>query len=182
MKKIRKSRYNPDMSKINFAVPDEKILRDYNKVLPKVIPPRKIDAGLNLLSGKDDIVMIGDGKVIAKGLKMNFEGDINLFGHEDNPNLQKLITELKDKLEFVGKNCAQFGRSIPHDKLTIIQDLTNVITDLVRRVKIFHRSEGKKLESYINRQNRNDNTFPEKAISCCKTNMYTAALWVKKAL
>ena len=103
-KKSQKSRYRPDMSKINFAVPDEKILRDYNKVLPKVIPPGKIAAGLNLLSGKDDIVIMGDGKLIAKGLKMNFEGDINLFCHEDNPNLQKLITELKDKLEFVGKN------------------------------------------------------------------------------
>ena len=41
-KKSRKSRYRPQESKINFAVPDEKILRDYNKVLPKVIPPGKI--------------------------------------------------------------------------------------------------------------------------------------------
>ena len=37
-----KSRYSPDLSKVNFAVPDEKILRDMKKVLPKIIPPGKI--------------------------------------------------------------------------------------------------------------------------------------------
>ena len=141
-----------------------------------------MQTGLNLLSGKDDIIIMGDGKLVAKGLKMNFEGDINLFGHENNPNLDKLISELNGKLDFVGKSCVQFGRSISHDKLSILQDLQTLITDLIRRVKIFHLSEQKKLTSYINRQNRNDNKFPEKAISSCKTNMYTASLWVKKAL
>ena len=140
-KKSCKSRYRPQESKINFAVPDEKILRDYNKVLPKVKPPGKIVAGLNLLSGKDDIIIMGDGKLVAKGLKMNFEGDINLFGHENNPNLDKLISELNGKLDFVGKSCVQFGRSISHDKLSILQDLQTLITDLICRVKIFHLSE-----------------------------------------
>ena len=178
MKKSRKSRYHPADSKINFAVPDEKVLRDYNKILPKVIPPGKIHKGLNLLSGKKDIIMIGDGKLVAKGLKMNFEGDINLFGHETNPNLDKLIFELKSKLEFVAKSSLNFLKSNDHDKLTILQDLGNVITDLISRVKVFHKSESKKLQSYINCQQRNE----EKIISSCKTNMYTASLWVKKAL
>ena len=181
-KKSKKSRYRPEDSKINFAVPDEKVLRDYNKILPKVIPPGKIHEGLNLLTGKKDIIMMGDGKLLAKGLKMNFEGDINLFGHENNPNLEKSIQELNTKLDFVARSCVQFVKSIPHDKLAIVQDLATVITHLIRRVKSFHMSESKKLQSYINRQNRNDNKFPEKAISSCKTNMYTAALWVKKAL
>ena len=150
--------------------------------MPKVIPPGKINKGLNLLSGKKDIIMLGDGKLVAKGLKMNFEGNINLFSHETNPNLDKLIFELKSKLEFVAKSSLNFLKSNDNDKLAILQDLGNVITDLISRVKVFHKSESKKLQSYINRQKRNDNNFPEKAISSCKTNMYTAALWVKKAL
>ena len=181
-KKSRKSRYHPADSKINFTVPDEKVLRDYNKILPKVIPPGKIYKWLNLLSGKKDIIMMGDSKLVAKGLKMNFEGDINLFGHETNPNLDKLIFELKSKLEFVAKSSLNFLKSNDHDKLAILQDLGNVITDLISRVEVFQKSESKKLQSYINCQQRNNNNFPEKAISSCKTNMYTASLWVKKAL
>ena len=126
--------------------------------------------------------MMADGKLVAKGLKMNFEGDINLFGHETNPNLQKLINEMKSQLDFVVKNCVQFPKSTTHDQLSILQDLATVITHLICRVKVFHKSEGRKLNSYIHRQNRNDNKFPDKAISSCKTNMYTACLWVKKAL
>ena len=37
-----KSRYSNDLSKVNFAVPDEKILRDMKKVLPKLISLGKI--------------------------------------------------------------------------------------------------------------------------------------------
>ena len=66
--------------------------------------------------------------------------------------------------------------------MTILQDLATVITHLICRVKVFHKNERKKLNSYINRQNRNDNKFPDKAISLCKTNMYTASLLVKKVL
>ena len=69
-KKSRKSQYHPEDSKINFAVPDEKVLRDYNTVLLKIILPGKINQGLNLLSGKKDIIMMADGKLVAKGLKM----------------------------------------------------------------------------------------------------------------
>ena len=110
-KKSRKSWYNPEDSKINFAVPNEKVLRDYNMLLPKLIPhPGKIKQGLNLLSGKKDIIMMADGKLVAKGLKMNFEADINLFGHETNPNLEKLIHEMKSQLDFVAKNYIQFPK------------------------------------------------------------------------
>ena len=66
---------------------------------------------------------------------MNFEGDINLFGHENNRNLEKLILDF-DQLDF--------------DQLAIVQDLATVITHLIRRVKSFHMSESKKLQSYIN--------------------------------
>ena len=41
-KETEKSKYSPDQSKINFAVPDEKTLHDMNHDLPKIIPPGKI--------------------------------------------------------------------------------------------------------------------------------------------
>ena len=71
-KETEKSKYSPDKSKINFAVPNEKTLRDMNHNLPKIIPPGKIRCALNLLKGKKDIVLMADGKMVTKGLQSNF--------------------------------------------------------------------------------------------------------------
>ena len=38
----KKSHYSPKKSKINFAVLDEKILREFGHKMPKIIPPGKI--------------------------------------------------------------------------------------------------------------------------------------------
>ena len=48
-KTSEKNRYSPDIACINFAVPDEKVLRDYRHELPKIIPPGKIHQSLELL-------------------------------------------------------------------------------------------------------------------------------------
>ena len=181
-KKSEKSRYEGRIGNINFAVPDEKILRNYNRQLPKVIPPGKIKISLDLLANKNDLVIMGDGKLLAKGLKTNFEGDVNLFGHETNPNLDELISQLHRNLEFIGNAASEFTELTNHDQLKLLEDLTEMVSDLIRRVKIFHKAEEKKLQSYLNRNQGNDSKYPDKAISSCKTNMYTAVTWVRKAL
>ena len=56
-----KSRYTPEKSKINFAVPSERVLRYINRRLPKVILPGKIHQSLDLLSNQKDIVLMADG-------------------------------------------------------------------------------------------------------------------------
>ena len=86
-KQCPKSNYDPKISKINFAVPSEKVLRDYSRSLPKIIPPGKIHCTMELLKNKKDIILMGDAKLVTKGLNANFSGEVNLFGHETNPNL-----------------------------------------------------------------------------------------------
>ena len=87
-KSSTRSKYNPDKSKINFAVPSESVLHHFDAKLPKIIPPGKISKCLDLLEGKK--VLMADGKLVTKGLKENFSGDVNLFGHETNPNISEL--------------------------------------------------------------------------------------------
>ena len=70
-KQSLKSHYDPNKSKLNFAVPDEKILREVSKVLPKIIPPGKIEATLQLLKGKENIIIMADGKLLTKGLTLS---------------------------------------------------------------------------------------------------------------
>ena len=51
-KECEKSKYSPDNAKINFVVPDEKVLCAYKSGLPKVIRPGKIDKCMEMLGNK----------------------------------------------------------------------------------------------------------------------------------
>ena len=181
-KSTSKSKYTSRNSKINFAVPDEKVLWNYNRVLPKVIPPGKIESGLNLLNNKKDIIIMGDGKMVMKGLKTNFEGDVNLFGHEKEPNLNDLKNEIDNKLDYVSRCVKHFPKITVHDKYQTLVNMITILTDVIRRVKNFHKTEEKKLNTYIKQKENGPKNVPDKAISNCKTNMYTAVLWIRKAL
>ena len=65
------------------------------KVLPKIIPPGKIRKTIDMIAGKNDLVLMADGKLVTKGLRNEFSGDVDLFGYETEPN----ISELKKFLE-----------------------------------------------------------------------------------
>ena len=181
-KSTSKSKYVSINSKINFAVPDEKVLRNFNRVLPKIIPPGKIESGLNLLNNKKDIIIMGDGKMVMKGLKTNLEGDVNLFGHEKEPNLNDLKNEIDNKLDYISRCVKRFPNITVHDKYETLLDMITMLTDVIRRVKNFHKTEEKKLNTYIKQKENGPKNVPDKAISNCKTNMYTAVLWIRKAL
>ena len=177
-KESDKSLYYPELSKINFAVPDEKVLHDYRQSLPKIIPPGKIYASLDLLKNKKDIILMGDGKLVTKGLKTDFVGDVNLFGHENNPNLEDLKHEYMNLLDYISSSCRAFKSSNSQDQANIIEDLLEINTKMCQRIREYHTVQRRKLSNFVN---RNDNQ-PERAISTCKTNMYTSSIWIKKAL
>ena len=98
-----KSNYDPKISKINFALPSEKVLRYYSRSLPKIIPPGKIHCTMGLLRNKKDIILMGDAKLVTKGFNTNFSGDVNLFGHETNPNLDNLKEYMERRIDFISE-------------------------------------------------------------------------------
>ena len=175
----KKSHYSPTKSKINFAVPDDKILREYGKKMPKIIPPGKIRCTMEMLKDKKDVVIMTDAKLVTKGLNNDFQGDVNLFGHEENPNLDFLKSYMDRRIDFISESFVKFPKCSTEDRFNTISDLTDLITEMVERVRAFHRSESQKLLRYAD---GNYNTKPEKAISACKTNMYTCSIWVMKSL
>ena len=65
-KECEKSKYLPDNVKINFAVPDEKVLCAYKSGLPKVIPPGKIDKCMEMLRNKKDIVLMQTANLLPR--------------------------------------------------------------------------------------------------------------------
>ena len=161
-KECEKSKYSPDNAKINFAVPDEKVLRAYKSGLPKVIPPGKIDKCMEMLQNKKDIVLMADGK------------------HEHNPKLQNLKEELKNKLDFFSNTCKSFDKLSNSDKYQVLLELTGLCTEMNQRIRTYNVNQKMKLQSFLKRDNSIKNV--DKAISACKTNMYTSAIWIKKAL
>ena len=175
-----KSIYDPDKSKINFAVPSESVLRYIDQRLPKVIPPGKIQQSLDLLQDQKDVILMADGKLVTKGLKENFCGDVNLFGHETEPNLRELENEIQRHLEYISNCTCNFPKCSDSDKYQMLTDLVNVICSVVKKIRKFVTQEQKRLESY------QKSVFSEqkymKVISACKTNIYTSRIWIKKIL
>ena len=39
------------------------------KVLPKIIPPGKIQKTIDMIAGKNDLILMADGKLVTKGLR-----------------------------------------------------------------------------------------------------------------
>ena len=175
-----RSRYDPDKSKINFAVPSEKVLRYIDQRLPKVIPPGKIHQSLDLLQDQKDVILMADGKLVTKGLKENFCGDVNLFGHETEPNLRELDNEIQKHLEYISNCTCNFVKCTDSDRYQMLKDLVNVICAVVMKIRKFVSQEQRRLDTY------QKSVFSEakymKVISACKTNIYTSRLWIKKIL
>ena len=173
-----RSRYTPDKSKINFAVPSESVLRYINRRLPKVIPPGKIHQSLDLLSNQKDVVLMADGKLVTKALKENFCGDINLFGYEIDPNINDLENEIQRHLEYISNCTCNFGLAEPSDKYHMLSDLLNVITVVIGKIRKFGSNEMKQLRTY-EKSVFSDQKYM-KVISTYKTNIYTSKIWLKK--
>ena len=179
-KKYKRSHYIPDNSKINFAVPSEHILQTIEGKLPRILPPGKIFQCMDLLRNEKDIVLMADGKLVIKGLKENFCGDVDLFGHETHPNISELEDEINRNLEFLSKCIVNYKSCDGMDKYELVQDLSHLISALIAKIRKYVSIERRKLDAY------SKSVFFEqkyqKVISSCKTNIYTSVIWLKKAL
>ena len=100
---------NPKESKINFAVPNERYLRDTDKKMGKIIPPGTILKSFELLQNKNNVMILRDIKRISWGLGKNKSGDVNLWGFEDPPTLQDLNDQTNRELFFVNEMMNNFN-------------------------------------------------------------------------
>ena len=147
-KECDKSHYNPSTAKLNFAVPDEKILRDCRNGIPKLVPPSKIVKCLDMLCNKKDIVLMADGKLVTKGLEENFLGDVNLFGHETCPNLADLKSTLDSHITYIGRCSRSFKECNFGDQYEILSDLLQMNTQLLSKICAHNTVQRKKLSNF----------------------------------
>ena len=175
-----KSHYNPSTANLNFTVPDEKILRDCRNGIPKLVPPGKIVKYLDMLCNKKDIVLMADGKLGTKGLKESFLGNVNLFGHETSPNLAELKLTLESHITYIGRCSRSFKECNFADQYEILLELLQMNTQLLSKICAHNSAQRKKLSNFTTRDASSN--IPDKAISACKTEIYTSNMWIRNAL
>ena len=100
---------NPTEATINFAVPDIKLLREFNACasmteLPRELPPGIIEQSIEMKANTNNrpnvsYVVSVDGKKIAPGLSET-GGDEDLFGHE-KPALEERKRKLQGDIDAV---------------------------------------------------------------------------------
>ena len=145
------------------------MLRNLRSKLPKVLNPGIIHEAL-------DIVLMADGKLLSKGLGENFTGDVNLFGHEKNPNVEALKNEVINNLTFIAQNLCCNSTNSNMDRYSNITDIVTIVTKLIQRIRNYMTDRMDKLKT----SEKNDTISP-KTISKLRTDIYSACLWVKKA-
>ena len=87
---------------------------------------------------------MADGKLVTKGLKTDFLSDVNLFGHERNPNLQNLKEELNNKLDFISNTCKSFDKLSNSDKYQVLLELTGLCTEMNQRIRTYNVNQTRK--------------------------------------
>ena len=134
----------------------------------------------DMLCNKKDIVLMADGKLVMKGLKESFLGDVNLFGHEMSPNLDELKSTLESHITYIGRCSQSFKECNYANQYEILLELLQMNTQLLSKICAHNSVQRKKLSNLTNRDASSN--IPDKVISACKTEIYTSNMWIRNAL
>ena len=95
---------------MNFAVPNEHYLHQQDQRVGCIVQPGLINESMKLIKDHDDIALMADCKRVAKGLRSDNMGDVNLWGHEHVPTLQEKLHDFKDECLYMN----QLIQSLPN--------------------------------------------------------------------
>ncbi|XP_052268567.1 uncharacterized protein LOC127869949 [Dreissena polymorpha] len=119
-----KSKYSPKTSKINFAVPDIKVLRSFDRFkCDSQRDPGIYDDVISLLeqnAGHMSFCLTFDGKKLKQGLTQQF-GDVDLIGFENGPTLMEkrsILQQTTEDLSVLSSQIrSQFDKKVPLKRL-----------------------------------------------------------------
>ena len=177
-----KGKYNPKTASINFAVPHWQTLANNELEIPKYLHPGIIDKSFELLDNKKEYVLEFDAKSVARGLKPDQVGDINLWGYEGPPNLKEVRNQLEkevDELENL--------QNLEHLHQENLKRLPSILTNVSNRIKqVRYLKRGHKVlkmkllkmsESHPKTEKRFNN-----ALGTVKATIYQCDNWINRAL
>ena len=92
------------------------------------------------------------GKLVTKGLRNEFSGDVDLFGHETEPNILELKQFLEKQLDFICNVVENFPQSTVEDKFSAILELVELVTIMIQNVRKKTYEGKKKITEISDRQ------------------------------
>ena len=98
---------------------------------------------------------------------------------KNNPNIEELRLYLEKKLDYISTTAENFEGSSSEDQFSVLLGLSEMVSDMIQNVRNFSECERKKLQKFLTGNYPNK---PDKAISSCKTNIYTSTNWMKQTL
>ncbi|CAG2212896.1 unnamed protein product [Mytilus edulis] len=172
-----REKFDPENSKINFAVPSKASLSCMPTVLPKTIQPGIIKELISFISTTDDVTT-KSWKICVDLKKINSGrgGDsipVDLWGYEDKPNRLEKQTELEADLQVIQCITERINSliALEHESLSILRDNEQIKS--FAAVSRWKRSKSEKIMEKSEKQSPGDwkKSKYAYAISAMKTNI-----------
>ena len=176
-----KGKYDPKKSEVNFAVPDERYLQSMDSVLGRIIDPGIIDDSMKMIEGHKDIVLMADCKQLAKGLKGDSLGDVDLWGHEGNPTMKEKLEEFREQYSFLTQPTKQLPDS--NDDIEVYMNLIGILKMITEKIGDVRLVEIQECRQLLNHERCNpDPGYKTAAKSSCRAHIYECKIFVNHAL
>ena len=179
-KTTTRGNYDPEKSDINFAVPDERYLRTQDGILGRIIQPGIIEGSMNMLKNHKDIVLMADCKRLAKGLRGDRMGDVNLWGHEKRPTLDDKLQAFRQDTQSINHQI----QSLPNANILQchidLKYVLKLITSKICDVREIENSQRKRLLNY-EKLNPNPNSKTA-AKGACRSHIYDCKMFINNVL
>ena len=183
--KTKRGKYDPNKSKINFAVPHRRHLYAVSKHFPKLIKPGIIHEAMDLVTNRTDLILMVDCKRVARGLEDDFLGDVDLFRYEE-PKVSHLKCIAERECDFLHRLKEEFDNLSPESRYDTVCKCMSIVC---RRIEQVHAKQQKqkwqlakyekRVENSTSKKEQQDLQFP---ISKLKTWIYLSFLWMKKCI
>ena len=127
-----KSKYNPCVSKINFPVLSTSVLKRMKTGYPKTVNPGLVEAILEIFEDKacqgKQFVLSFNGMKVSRGCKGVRDSDVDLWGMEGPPTVNKVIKKFEQNLEYLRKISKPIDSSSIHVHSIRLQNVHSRLT------------------------------------------------------
>ena len=145
-----------------------------------IIQPGLINESMKLIENHDDIVLMADCKRVAKGLRSDNMGDVNLWGHEHAPTLQEKLHDFNEEHLYMN----QLIQSLPNADVDQCHvDLKYILHLLTTKIRDIRTVELKEWKQLINYEKCNpDPNFKSSAKGTCCAHIYECKTFITNIL
>ena len=180
--------YDPNMCRINFAVPSLSTLLRQNTDIPKQIMPSDFMDIIENISLKQNLscneyILSYDGKGVAQGFRGPNFGDISLWGLEGPPTLEEEQKRLDEELKLSANLVTDIDEELLVSKRQFLQNLLFKVTSRIKQLRSIIKEQEKVTACCLKMKEKNpDYDLKYSSLSSAEKLILDCKLTVKKCL